>query len=217
MDIEEEKTMLEEQFILRIPSEEAHKIRAILRTKPEKLKKILKFAIDPNTNKVITQISKLKLYGTLKKLPTIVESYKTNICNNKSVMFKTADICHIADCSYEEKPKEKIETIHGLTLPLKNVKRKRFRKTMYNADTAVEAEAVSKELYYLLSTDLEAVSSKFEILYENGSGPNVKKQCGKKKDGRRTFSFLCKNSNNVYFHLQKKRYLDNCLVIPQRF
>lgn len=123
------------------------------------MKKLLKIDIDSNTSKVTIYFGDKILFGKLKRLPTIIESYKTNICNNKSLLFKTADLCHIAECFYEEIDDNKTETIHGYCPPLKNVKRKRFRKTMYNKDFAIEAEKVSRELYYLLSTDLEAVRS----------------------------------------------------------
>lgn len=46
---------------------------------------------------------------------------------------------------------------HGYSAPLKNVKRKRFRKTLVNLEVAEATEMITKELYYLLSTDLQAV------------------------------------------------------------
>ncbi|CAH1107799.1 unnamed protein product [Psylliodes chrysocephalus] len=184
MDIEENKVLQEEQFILRLPLEEAKRIREVLRNKPEKLKKLMKISVDLNDNKVLLNLGKNKLYGSIKKLPTLIESYKTNICNNKSLLYKTADICHIVECVYEERAKEKNETIHGICPPLKNVKKKRFRKTLFNKDFAVEAEKVSKELYYLLSTDLEACSSKFEIIYEGDPTEKAKKQCEKSLFGQ---------------------------------
>ncbi|CAG9861263.1 unnamed protein product [Phyllotreta striolata] len=176
---ETNEVVLEEQFILRLPSEEAQKVREILHTKPEKLKKVMKIDLDLNDNQVTVNFGKNRLSGRLRKLPTIIESYKTNICNNKSLLFKTADICHIADCGYgdiDDETAEKAETIHGLCPSLKNVKKKRFRKTLFNKDFAVEAEKISKELYYLLSTDLEAVSSKFEIIYEEDPNKKQHKQ-----------------------------------------
>lgn len=113
------------------------------------------------SNKVIVDIVDVKLYGTLQKLPTIIESYKTNLCGSKSTLYKVADLCHIVHCNYEENTNGKTESTHGYCPPLKNVKKKRFRKTMYNENAALEAESVSKELYYLLSTDLEAVGTNF--------------------------------------------------------
>lgn len=174
----EDSFTLEEHIILRLPivelhylsimskiiylnfQEEANELRAILRDKPDKLKKLLKLDMDPNTNKVTVYLSNKVLIGTVKKLPTVIESYKTNICNNKSVLFKTADVSHLVECSFEDNSNNKTELNHGYCPPLKNVKRKRFRKAMFNQDFAIEAETISKELYYLLSTDLEAVRYK---------------------------------------------------------
>lgn len=131
----------------------------MLHTKPEKVKKLLKIYLNPDEKEGSVYFGKSILYGILKKLPTIMESCKTNICNDTSTLFKTADICQMLDCSNQHEVKEKKDTIHGYCPPLKNVKTKRFRKTMYNTDFAIEAESVTKELYYLLSTDLEAVST----------------------------------------------------------
>lgn len=138
--------------------EEANELRAILRKKPYKLKKLLKIDMDPNSNRVTIYFNNKVLLGTLQKFPTVIESYKTNICNNKSVIFKTADVSYFVECGYEDPNDCSMELGHGYCPPLKNIKRKRFRRTMFNQDFAIEAEKISKELYYLLNTDLEAVS-----------------------------------------------------------
>ncbi|KAJ8964079.1 hypothetical protein NQ317_017913 [Molorchus minor] len=114
------------------------------------------------------------MYGALRKLPTIIESYKTNICHNKSTMFKTADICQMLECHYDRTSSSRKDAIHGYCPPLKNAKRKQLRKTMYNSDFAVEAESVSKELYYLLSTDLEAVWCYDGLMLDGDRGMSVK-------------------------------------------
>ncbi|KAJ8917340.1 hypothetical protein NQ315_002362, partial [Exocentrus adspersus] len=183
MDLEEDKIDLEEQFILRLPHEEAAMFREVLRTKPDKAKRLLKISLNPDTNQGTVYFAKSVMYGTLKKLPTIIESYKTNVCKDTASLYKTADICQILDCTTQPEFKAKPGTIHGYCPPLKNVKNKRFRRTLYNTDFAVEAETVTKELYYLLSTDLEAVSSRFEVLYED-NGSNAGKQYEKSLFGQ---------------------------------
>ncbi|KAK9872007.1 hypothetical protein WA026_015253 [Henosepilachna vigintioctopunctata] len=160
-----EKTELEQQFILRLPMVEAQKLRYIMDTKPEKVKKLLKLDLNLNDNSGIVKFGKLKMYGSLKKLPTIIESYKTH---DKVTICKTADINQILICDYGIKENKKVEYLHGISPPLKNVKKRRFRKTMINTDHAIEVENIERELYYLLRTDLEAVSSKYKITYENG-------------------------------------------------
>lgn len=83
---------------------------------------------------------------------------------------KVADLCHFVEVSESDIDIKK-ESNHGYCPPFKNVREKRFRKTMYNQDFAIEAEKISKELYYLLSTDLEAVRSNkhkyFHVCYCN--------------------------------------------------
>lgn len=158
-----EKYDLEQQFILRLPLAEAVKIRNILETKPDKIKKNLKIDLNLTDNRGTIKVCKKKLYGVLKKFPTIIESYKTY---DKFHIFKTADINQMFVCDYDKKENEKFELIHGLTPPLKNVKTKRFRKTLINPDQAMEVESIERELYYLLRTDFEAVSSRYEIIYE---------------------------------------------------
>lgn len=121
---------------------------------------MLKLDLDLNDNTGIVKFGKRKLYGCLKKLPTIVESYKTQ---DKITICKTADISQILICDYEKNDNKKLNYIHGITPPLKNVRKKRFRKTLINTDRAVEVENIERELYYLLRTDFEAV--RFQNLF----------------------------------------------------
>ncbi|XP_057669057.1 transcription initiation factor TFIID subunit 7-like isoform X1 [Diorhabda carinulata] len=176
MEEQEEKICLEEQFILRLPMEQAQKVRKLLHSKPRKIKKLMNISLDPDSLKLIVDIKKMKLFGTLRKLPTIIESYKTNINNNKCLLFKTADICYIAECGYEENTTNPRHLQHGYCPPLKNCKKNRFRKTLYNKDVAIEAEALSKELHFLLAADLDAVSSRFELIHSENDATNMERQ-----------------------------------------
>ncbi|XP_044764207.1 transcription initiation factor TFIID subunit 7 isoform X2 [Coccinella septempunctata] len=162
-DVENEKIVLEQQFILRLPHEEAIKLRNLLDTKPSKVKKSLKLDLNLDDNSGIVKFGKRKLYGCLRKFPTIIESYKTH---DKVTICKTADINQVLICDFEKNDNKKLNFMHGITPPLKNVKKKRFRKTLINTERAVEVENIERELYYLLRTDLEAVSSKYEVTYE---------------------------------------------------
>ncbi|ENN72553.1 hypothetical protein HUJ04_001173 [Dendroctonus ponderosae] len=157
---------LEEQFILRLPQRQADSIRTILRTKPQTLKKTLKIDLNIATGVGAVIVGRKRLSAYLIKLPTIVESYKTNIVGDRSTLFKTADITMIVQCTEEPLNQFTAESPHGYTLPLKNVRRRRFRKTLVNPEVAEEAEMVNRELYYLLSTDLQATSTRFEVQYE---------------------------------------------------
>lgn len=64
----------------------------------------------------------------------------------------------LVHCTEEPLDQFTAESPHGYSLPLKNVRKRRFRKTLVNPEVAEEAEMVNRELYYLLSTDLQAVS-----------------------------------------------------------
>nr|CAD7408445.1 unnamed protein product [Timema cristinae] len=100
-------------------------------------------------------------YGccVLVDLPTIVESLKT--IDNKS-FYKTADLCQLLICKEEDdqtttdeespaktkkkdpnKVDKKFLWPHGITPPLKNVRRRRFRKTLKKK--YVEAPEIEKE------------------------------------------------------------------------
>ncbi|KAL1502633.1 hypothetical protein ABEB36_007747 [Hypothenemus hampei] len=163
---------IEEQFILRLPIVESEKIRGLLRDKPEKLKRTLKIDLDPLKCEGTVIVGRKSLPAYLKKFPTIIESYKTNIANDKTNLYKTADISYILECFEHPVKKVKKEFIHGYTPPLKNVKKNRFRKTLVNPEETETTEMITKELYYLLSTDLDAVTTRFEILYENDNDEN---------------------------------------------
>lgn len=127
-------------------------VRLILATKPKKLRKKLKIDLDPESGEGLVYVLDRVLKGRLRKLPTIIESLKTY---NNVTFVKTADICQILDCVDS---RGDLEWNHGLTPPLKNVKKKRFRKSLINKDEA--SVNVQKELFYLLQADLEAVRLK---------------------------------------------------------
>ncbi|CAL8356235.1 unnamed protein product [Merluccius merluccius] len=54
---------------------------------------------------------------------------------------------------------------HGITLPLKNTRKRRFRKTAKKK--YIESPDVEKEVKRLLSTDAEAVSVRWEVIAED--------------------------------------------------
>ncbi|XP_051829761.1 LOW QUALITY PROTEIN: transcription initiation factor TFIID subunit 7-like [Antechinus flavipes] len=107
----------------------------------------------------------------------------------KKTFYKTADICQMLVCSVDgdlyPPPEEPVATTdpkaskkkdkkdrerkfiwnHGITLPLKNVRKKRFRKTAKKK--YIESPDVEKEVKRLLSTDAEAVSARWEVIAED--------------------------------------------------
>lgn len=113
-------------------------------------------------------------------LPTIVESLKT--IDGKG-FYKTADICQMLLCKEEDdqsvdedspqklkkKDPNKVEKKylwpHGITPPTKNVRRRRFRKTLKKK--YVEAPEIEKEVKRLLRIDNDAVSLDMLTFYWN--------------------------------------------------
>lgn len=111
-------------------------------------------------------------------LPTIVESLKT--IDGKG-FYKTADICQMLVCrddddqttTDEDSPQKKKKDPnkvdkkylwpHGITPPTKNVRKRRFRKTLKKK--YVEAPEIEKEVKRLLRVDNDAVSTLLIMLY----------------------------------------------------
>lgn len=63
------------------------------------------------------------------------------------------------------KTNKKFNWPHGLTPPLKNVRKHRFRKTL--PKEYVELSEIEREVRTLLRADNDAVSVRWEIIYEN--------------------------------------------------
>ncbi|XP_067000538.2 transcription initiation factor TFIID subunit 7 isoform X2 [Anabrus simplex] len=142
------------------------------------------WADNPNNSSIAKRekcIITLRLQFKVVDLPTIVESLKT--IDNKS-FYKTADICQIVICKEEDdqtttdeesptktkkkdpnKVDKKFLWPHGVTPPMKNVRRRRFRKTLKKK--YVEAPEIEKEVKRLLRVDNDAVNVKWEVICED--------------------------------------------------
>lgn len=120
------------------------------------------------------------MHAKVVDLPTIIESLKT--IDNKS-FYKTADICQLIICKDEpdaptpddespnknkkkdpNKVDKKFLWPHGVTPPCKNIRKRRFRKTLKKK--CVEAPEIEKEVKRLLRADNEAVNCKWDIINE---------------------------------------------------
>lgn len=119
------------------------------------------------------------LYAKIVDLPTVMESYKT--IDNKS-FYKSADICQLLICKEEPEDETEKESPnknkkkdpnkvdkkylwpHGITPPCKNVRKRRFRKTLKKKN--VETPEIEKEVKHLLRIDNEAVRVEYEIINE---------------------------------------------------
>lgn len=170
---------LESQFIMRLPEEPAKALRNVLNT-GENLKNRLTIQMDNDMRHGEIRFDHWLLHGKIVDLPTIVESHKT--IDRKSV-YKTADICQIMICKDEIEPSstedesptknkkkdpfkvdKKFLWPHGITPPTKNVRKRRFRKTLKKKN--IEAPEIEKEVKRLLRADNEAVSFTWEVINE---------------------------------------------------
>lgn len=169
---------LENQFILRIPEEPAKALHEALLT--GNLKDRLAIKMDNELRYGEVRFDHWLLHAKILDLPTIIECLKT--IDNKS-FYKTADICQVMICKEEpdvpvpedespNKTKKKDSTKvdkkflwpHGITPPCKNIRKRRFRKTLKKK--YVEAPEIEKEVKRLLRVDNDAVNVKYEIINE---------------------------------------------------
>ncbi|XP_008271346.3 transcription initiation factor TFIID subunit 7-like isoform X1 [Oryctolagus cuniculus] len=189
---------LENQFILRVPPEYASTIRKMVRSRDVAMKDKLKIDLSPDGRRATVEVDKVSLAAKLVDLPCVVGSMKTF---DKKTFFTTADIsqmlvCTTADDQPQSSPEEPVASAdldlmdiserekkksytwkHGITPPLKNVRKKRFRKTTKKlADLKeleeisfseyVDSPAVEKEVKRLLYSDAEAISARWEVIAE---------------------------------------------------
>ncbi|XP_036596044.1 transcription initiation factor TFIID subunit 7-like isoform X1 [Trichosurus vulpecula] len=176
---------LENQFILRLPPEYASTVRRAVQSGSVSLKDKLTIELHPDGRHGIVRVDRVPLASKLVDLPCVIGSLKTI---DKKTFYKTADICQMLVSTVDgdlypplEEPaassdpkvnkkkdkdrEKKFIWNHGITLPLKNVRKRRFRKTAKKK--YIESPDVEKEVKRLLSTDAEAVSTRWEVIAED--------------------------------------------------
>ncbi|XP_066140942.1 transcription initiation factor TFIID subunit 7 [Euwallacea fornicatus] len=169
---------LESQFILRLPLEPAKVLKEAIKNS-ENLKDRFNIKIEDDMRHAEVRLDHWLLPGKVVDMPSIIESLKTIDSKN---FYKTADICQMLLCKEEEdqftedenpqkkkkdpnKVDKKYLWPHGITPPTKNVRKRRFRKTLKKK--YVEAPEIEKELKRLLRIDNDAVSVKWEVINED--------------------------------------------------
>lgn len=187
------KLELESQFILRLPQNQANSLRQAIRD-GEPLSKRLSVKFDADIRHGTVKLDDTTMPARLFDLPTIIESYKTLdrknfyktadisqilICKEDTPLSQdtSADSNNVQ--TEEEINRAKYDTLfssiggvgkreflfpHGITPPLKNVRRRRFRKTLKKK--YVDFREIEKEVKRLLKFDCEAISSRYEIVEE---------------------------------------------------
>lgn len=191
---EDDPVELESQFVLRLPPTPAAALRAAVRSGVMNLKDRLMIQIDTDMRHGAVRYDKWNLSARVVDLPTILESHKTLDRKN---FYKTADICQLMVCKEEddlqktddeESPKKKDKKDakdkkyiqpHGITLPLKNVRKRRFRKTLKKK--YIDFPEIEKEVKRLFRMDNEAISVRYEVV-------NADEEKGEEKAGGGDFS-----------------------------
>ncbi|XP_019169769.1 PREDICTED: transcription initiation factor TFIID subunit 7-like isoform X1 [Ipomoea nil] len=120
---------MEEQFILRVPPSVAEQIDRLLSenaSSSEDKRLDLSFSEDGRTGTFV--IGNEHFPAALLDLPCTVESYKTY---DDSVLIKTADIGQMIMVGEEGDPApDAVEYRHGLTPPMRDARRRRFRREL---------------------------------------------------------------------------------------
>ncbi|CAH9077096.1 unnamed protein product [Cuscuta epithymum] len=116
---------MEEQFILRVPPSVAERIDRLLSENASE-DKDLDLSISEDGRSGTFVIGNERFPTSLLDLPCIVESYKTY---DDSVLIKTADIGQMILVREEGDPApDGVEYKHGLTPPMRDARRRRFRR-----------------------------------------------------------------------------------------
>ena len=169
---------LENHFLMRMPEPYASNLQEALDNGGLKDRLQIEFKEDARNGKVV--FDGVNFSAKLLDLPCIVESWKTF---DKKSLWKTGDVSQMLVCKDPEEPSfssdgednnsfdyfkkrlheaKKYQYPHGITAPLKNVRRRRFRKTA--KQKYVDAPESEKEVKRLLRTDVSAVSVTFDII-----------------------------------------------------
>ncbi|KAL1463346.1 hypothetical protein WDU94_015104 [Cyamophila willieti] len=174
---------LESQFILRLPLDAAKALREAIDNGDPYLKDRMSIKLENDVRYGEVRLDHWMFFAKVVDLPTIIESLKTI---DKKNFYKTADICQMMICKEEDdressdeeekeakmKNKKDINKVdkkflwpHGITPPMKNVRKRRFRKTLKKK--YVEAPEIEKEVKRLLRGDSEAVHVKWDLVMED--------------------------------------------------
>ncbi|CAI9108142.1 OLC1v1007674C4 [Oldenlandia corymbosa var. corymbosa] len=118
---------MDEQFILRVPPSVAERIESLLNesaSSSDDKSLDLTFTEDGRTGKFVIGNDEFPAY--LLDLPGIVESYKTY---DDNVLIKTADVGQMIMVKEEgDSIPDEVEYRHGLTPPMRDARRRRFRR-----------------------------------------------------------------------------------------
>ncbi|XP_041457430.1 transcription initiation factor TFIID subunit 7-like [Lytechinus variegatus] len=170
---------VESHLILRVPQHCAEDLKRLVQSGSQMLKDYLKIETHSDMRHALVHIDDDTFAAKVVDLPCMIESHKTL---DKKTFWKTADISQMLVCNVEDAPilpdeeakqgltkkPEKVDKKfiwkHGVTPPLKNVRKRRFRKTAKKK--YIEAPDVEEEVKRLLRMDSTAIKIKWEVLAE---------------------------------------------------
>lgn len=169
----QEPVELESQFILRLPSVPAAALKSVVASGVANLKDRLSVQLENDMRHGTVRFDGWSLPAKVVDLPTIIESFKTL---DGKTFYKTADICQMMICR-EDAEEEKLDGEeskrkdgrdkkhlynHGITPPLKNVRKKRFRRTLKKK--FFDVPEIEKEVKRLFKSDNDAVHVRYEVV-----------------------------------------------------
>ena len=172
---------LEQHLLLRLPPHVAQQVEKSLKT--DTLEERLQIQLCHDGRHCNIRFEDNALYGKVVDLPCVVDVNKTL---DKKTMYKSGNIGQMIVCSEEplDLPSENINDLtlkqrnqlqrryqwkHGITLPMKNVRKKKFRKTAQKK--LIDSPEIESEVRRLLKEDAEAVNVEFELLTDDEAKP----------------------------------------------
>ncbi|XP_052283435.1 transcription initiation factor TFIID subunit 7-like [Dreissena polymorpha] len=175
---------LEQQFIMRLPPGPAAALRHDLLTENPHIPDKLSIELQSDLRRGAIRYGNEYIPAKLVDLPSIIESLKTV---DKKTFYKTADISQMLVPTTEEEiagdenepvskkkgdKDKKFMWNHGITPPLKNCRRRRFRKTLKKK--YMEQPDIEKEVKRLFRADYEAIEVKWELINDEEKGDGEK-------------------------------------------
>ncbi|XP_071712530.1 transcription initiation factor TFIID subunit 7-like [Rutidosis leptorrhynchoides] len=141
---------MDEQFVLRVPPSVAQRIERLLNETDDSLSsddKSLDLSFSEDGRSGTFSIGNDSFSASLLDLPTILESYKTY---DDNVLIKTTDVGQVIMVREEgDVGPDVVEYRHGLTPPMKDARRRRFRR---EPDLNPElVQRVEKDLMYIMN------------------------------------------------------------------
>ncbi|ELU12768.1 hypothetical protein CAPTEDRAFT_170446 [Capitella teleta] len=173
---------LEQQFILRLPPGPSMALRHDVEAGAMNLKDKLAIEFQPDMRHGKVTYGGEIMNAKLVDLPTVVECLKTT---DKKNFYKTSDISQMLICGVDDddesdntesgtgKRKDKDKKFqygHGISPSLKNVRKRRFRKTLKKKYQ--EQPDTEKEVKQLFRMDNEAIDVKWEVVVEEEKAEN---------------------------------------------